>query len=359
MNSRTVEIIDKIKSDERLSLEDGLVLYSIKDLSVLSMLSTQKRQQKKEDSIVTYILDRNINYTNVCVANCAFCAFYRKLNDEDAYVLSREEIDKKIEETIALGGIQILMQGGLNPQLKLEYYTELFKHIKSKFPSIHLHALSPPEVLYIAKIMKMSVADVIRELRSAGLDSIPGGGAEILVEEVRKIMAPNKWHPDEWIEVMRQAHKQGMKTTATMMFGSVESEEDRLKHMLLIRDLQDETSGFTAFIPWTFQPENNRLGEMVDYQKATAFEYLQTTAISRLMLDNFNNIQASWVTMGEKVAQLSLKYGVNDFGSLMIEENVVREAGASNCMTEEKMRSLITDMGYEPRRRNQRYELIN
>jgi cyclic dehypoxanthinyl futalosine synthase len=351
-------IIRKIDNQERLTFADGQFLYTVKDLGVLSMLANHQRQLKKEDHIVTYILDRNINYTNICVADCSFCAFYRHLKDEDAYVLTKSEMDQKIEETLALDGIQILLQGGLNPQLKLDYYTDLFRHIKEKYPMIHLHALSPPEVLYLAKIMKMSVAEVIRELIAAGLDSIPGGGAEILVEEVRDEIASNKWKPSEWLEVMRQAHLQGLKTTATMMFGSIEAPEHRLQHLMAVRELQDETGGFTAFIPWTFQPENNKLGAKVDYRKATAFEYLETVAIARLMLDNFANIQASWVTMGPEVAQLSLRYGVNDFGSLMIEENVVRQAGASFRMTEAEIGRLIRDMGYEPRRRNQRYELL-
>jgi len=349
----------KIKNGERLTISDGLKLFEINDLSVLSMLADLQRNRIKTDNLITYIIDRNINYTNICVADCSFCSFYRHMKDEDAYVLTYDEIDTKIEETVALGGVQILMQGGLNPQLKLDYYIDLFKHIKNKFPQIHLHALSPPEILYIAKIMKMSIAEVISELVKAGLDSIPGGGAEILVEEVRNVIASNKWKPEEWLEVMRQAHLQKLKTTATMMFGSLESVEHRLEHMIRIRELQDETGGFTAFIPWTFQPENNRLGKRLNYQKATAHEYLQTVAISRLMLDNIPNIQASWVTMGPEIAQLSLRYGVNDFGSLMIEENVVRQAGASFSLAEDDIKHLITDSGYIPKRRNQAYQLLN
>lgn len=359
MDKIVAKVLSAVENNKRISFEDAQKLFEIKDLSILSMLADKKRMLKKNDNFVTYILDRNINYTNICVADCSFCAFYRRANDEGAYVLTQEEMDQKIEETIALGGIQILLQGGLNPKLKLDYYTDLFSHIKNKFPTIHLHALSPPEILYLAKIMKMEVKELLKVLIEAGLDSIPGGGAEILVEDVRDHIASNKWKPEEWIEVMRQAHKLGLKTTATMMFGSVESQSDILKHLLLLRDLQDETMGFTAFIPWTFQPENNRLGAEINYLKATAFDYLQTVAISRLVLDNFTNIQASWVTMGARVAQLSLKYGVNDFGSLMIEENVVRQAGASFRLTEEEIKRMISDLGYEPRRRNQRYEIQN
>jgi cyclic dehypoxanthinyl futalosine synthase len=352
------DILAKVDKRQRLSLADGQELFANDDLSALSLLADKRRRQMKDDNIVSYILDRNINYTNVCVANCSFCAFYRKPRAVDAYVLSYAEIDQKIEETIALGGIQILLQGGLNPALKLDYYVDLFQHIKGKYPEIHLHALSPPEILYIAKLMNMSVADVLEALIAAGLDSIPGGGAEILVEDVRDIIASHKWKPDAWLGVMREAHKQGLLTTATMMFGSIESTDDRLRHMLAVRELQDETGGFTAFIPWTFQPENNSLGARLNYRKASAHDYLQTVAIVRLMLDNVPNIQASWVTMGAEIAQLSLAYGVNDFGSLMIEENVVRQAGAAFRMSEDKMQHLIAAMGYTPRRRNQHYELL-
>jgi cyclic dehypoxanthinyl futalosine synthase len=351
-------IANKIIDGKRLSFEEGQELYAINDLSLLGMLADLRRKNIKNDNIVTYILDRNINYTNVCVANCSFCAFYRSPGDKEAYTLSYEEIDKKIEETIELGGIQILLQGGLNPRLKIDYYIDLFHHIKEKFPSIHLHALSPPEILYIAKMMKMKIREVIKILMEAGLDSIPGGGAEILVEDIRNEIASNKWTPDEWIDVMRQAHRLGLKTTATMMFGSIENTDHRLEHLVKIRSLQDETGGFTAFIPWTFQPENNRLGKKVNYKKATAHEYIQTVAISRLMLDNIPNIQASWVTMGPETAQISLRFGVNDFGSLMIEENVVRQAGASFALKESEIRRLIEEQGFVPRRRNQKYDLL-
>ena len=318
-------------------------------------LANYIRQKKHNNRIVSYIIDRNINYTNFCVAKCDFCAFYEDLDSPHGYVLSKEEIGSKIKETIALGGTQILMQGGLHPKLKIEFFEDLFQYIRANFPEIRIHSLSPAEISYIAKISHLSLEDTLIRLKAAGLASIPGGGAEILVDEVRKELNAYKTKSTEWLGIMETAQKMGMKTTATMMFGHVESHADRIEHLLKIRELQDRTSGFTAFIPWTYQPENTKLGG----EKASAHDYLKTLAISRLMLDNVPNIQVSWVTMGDKIAQVGLEFGGNDFGSLMIEENVVAAAGASFRMSLDEMRRIISDAGYEPHQRDMEYNLLN
>src|SRR5687767_1646560 len=313
------------------------------------------RQQKHPDGLVTYIIDRNVNYTNVCVARCNFCAFYREVGHAEGYVLGFDEIFKKIEETLALGGVQLLLQGGHNPDLPLAWYEDLFRAVKQRFPDFKLHALSPPEVLHISRMAKLPVADVIARLIAAGLDSIPGGGAEILVDRVRKLLnCYSKASADEWLDVMRHAHRAGLRTTATMMYGTVETDEERLEHMLRLRALQDETGGFTAFITWSYQPEHTERGGT----EATEVDYLRMLAIARLVLDNFDNLQASWVTQGGKVGQLSLAFGANDMGSVMIEENVVRAAGASYCMDEVEIVSNIIDACYVPKRRNMHYELL-
>jgi cyclic dehypoxanthinyl futalosine synthase len=313
------------------------------------------RRRKHPTPVVTYIIDRNVNYTNICVARCNFCAFYRPVGSGEGYVLGFEEIFKKIDETIALGGGQLLLQGGHNPDLPIEWYEDLFRAVKGRYPEFKLHALSPPEVIHLTRMTKLSVSDVIDRLMAAGLDSIPGGGAEILVDRVRKLLhCYGKATADEWLGVMRYAHRAGLRTTATMMYGTVETEAERIEHMMRLRDLQDETGGFTAFITWSYQPEHTEHGGY----EATGIDYLRTLALARIVLDNFDNLQASWVTQGGKVGQLSLAYGANDMGSVMIEENVVRAAGASYCMDELEIVVNIEDAGFIPKRRNMHYEIL-
>jgi cyclic dehypoxanthinyl futalosine synthase len=302
---------------------------------------------------VTFIVDRNINYTNICVNKCKFCAFYRDADSPDAYILTKDEIFRKIEETIAQGGTQILMQGGVHPDLGIEYFEDLFSSIKSRF-AIQIHSLSPAEISFIAKKADLSIMDTLKRLKASGLDSIPGGGAEILVDRVRKKVSPNKIRWRQWAEVMKTAHELGMPTTATMMFGSLETDKEIIEHLVRLRDIQDETGGFTAFIPWTYQPGNTELGG----RSATAVEYLKTLALSRIVLDNFNNVQASWVTQGAKIAQVALEFGANDFGSTMIEENVVAAAGVTFRMTRQEIINLITDAGYTPAQRDTRYNIL-
>ncbi|HZL93980.1 MAG TPA: cyclic dehypoxanthinyl futalosine synthase, partial [Vicinamibacterales bacterium] len=322
---------------------------------LLGSLADSIRARKHPERIVTYIIDRNVNYTNICVARCNFCAFYREVGSGDGYVLGFEEIFRKVDETIAVGGNQLLLQGGHNPDLPIAWYEDLFRAIKQKFPDFKLHALSPPEVIHLSRMSKLAVPDVIDRLIAAGLDSIPGGGAEILVDRVRKLLnCFNKASAGEWLDVMRHAHQKGLRTTATMMYGTVETDEDRLEHMLRLRDLQDETGGFTAFITWSYQPEHTERGG----REATGIEYLRTLAIARLVLDNFDNLQASWVTQGGKVGQLSLAFGANDMGSVMIEENVVRAAGASYCMDEVEIVRNVEDAGFVAKRRNMHYEIL-
>jgi cyclic dehypoxanthinyl futalosine synthase len=302
---------------------------------------------------VTYIIDRNINYTNVCTAQCAFCAFYRDLPSKEGYVLSKQELAQKIEETIALGGRQILLQGGLHPDLGIEFYEELFRWMKASYP-IWIHGLSPAEVQHIARVSKLSLEESLRRLMAAGLDSIPGGGAEILSDRVRRIIGIAKGSTSEWLEVMETAHRLGMRTTATMMFGHVETLEERIDHLLHLRELQDRTSGFTAFIGWTFQPANTALAG----DELTSFQYLRTLAVARVMLDNFPSVQASWVTQGSKIGQVSLRFGANDFGSLMIEENVVSAAGAHFRLSEAQIARAIQDAGFVPKRRTMEYQIV-
>ncbi len=296
-----------------------------------------------------------MNYTNVCVARCAFCAFYRPVGSPEGYVLGFDELFRKIEETIAVGGVQLLLQGGHNPDLPIEWYEDLFREIKKRYPAFRLHALSPPEVIHLSRLSQQSVPEVLDRLIAAGMDSVPGGGAEILVDRVRKLLhCYGKATADEWLDVMRHAHKKGLRTTATMMYGTVETDEERLEHLLRLRALQDETGGFTAFIAWSYQPEHTEL----QGNEATGIEYLRTLAVSRIVLDNFPSLQASWVTQGGKVGQLSLAYGANDMGSVMIEENVVRAAGASFCMDEVEIVRNIEDAGFSAKRRNMHYEVL-
>ena len=345
----------RILSGGRLSGDEALQLYRQAPTYWLGRMADAVRRRKHPQGLVTYIIDRNVNYTNVCVARCNFCAFYREVGHNEGYVLGFEEIFKKIEETRALGGVQLLLQGGHNPDLPLQWYEDLFRAVKQRYPDFKLHALSPPEVLHISKMSKLPVPEVIQRLIAAGLDSIPGGGAEILVDRVRKLLnCYSKSTADEWLRIMGEAHAAGLRTTATMMYGSVETDEERIEHLIRLRDLQDRTGGFTAFIAWSYQPEHTELG----LHEATGVDYLRTLATARLVLDNFDNLQASWVTQGGKVGQLSLAFGANDMGSVMIEENVVRAAGASYCMDEVEIVRNIENAGFVAKRRNMHYETL-
>jgi cyclic dehypoxanthinyl futalosine synthase len=352
--------IAKARAGARVDAAEALALYRDAPLPVLGELAHGIRLRKHPEPIVTYIIDRNVNYTNVCVARCNFCAFYRPVGSSEGYVLAFDEIHRKIQETIDLGGGQLLLQGGHNPDVPLEWYEDLFRGVKAKFPDFRLHALSPPEVLHISRLSKLPVPSVIERLIAAGLDSIPGGGAEILVDRARKLMnCYSKATADEWIGTMRHAHHAGLRTTATMMYGSVETVDERVEHMMRLRGLQDETGGFTAFITWSFQPSNTELGEQHGINvEATGLDYLRTLATARIVLDNFDNLQSSWVTQGGKVGQLSLFYGANDMGSVMIEENVVRAAGASYCMDEVEIVRNVENAGFTPMRRNMHYDIL-
>ena len=350
-------IADKVRQGGRLDRAEATDLYLQAPTALLGRLADDIRARRHPDRIVTYIIDRNVNYTNVCVARCNFCAFYRPVGSGEGYVLGFDEIFRKIDETIELGGGQLLLQGGHNPDLPIEWYEDLFRAVKGRYPGFKLHALSPPEVIHLTRMSRLTIGQVIERLVAAGLDSIPGGGAEILVDRVRRILnCYNKATADEWLDVMRHAHRAGLRTTATMMYGHVERPDERLEHMFRLRDLQDEspTAGFTAFITWSYQPEHTELGGV----EATGIEYLRTLAIARIVLDNFDNLQASWVTQGGKVGQLSLAYGANDMGSVMIEENVVRAAGAAYCMDEIEIVRNIENAGFLPRRRNMHYEIL-
>jgi cyclic dehypoxanthinyl futalosine synthase len=349
------DLARRLTAGERLNRDEALDLYTSAPTSWLGRLADTVRRVKHPGGIATYIIDRNVNYTNVCVAKCKFCAFYRPVGSNEGYTLGFDEIYRKIEETIRLGGGQLLLQGGHNPDIPIGWYEDLFRGVKARFPSFRLHALSPPEVLHIARLAHLSVPQVIDRLIAAGLDSIPGGGAEILVDRVRKILnCYSKASADEWLDVMRHAHRAGLRTTATMMYGTVETAEERVEHLCRLRALQDETGGFTAFITWSYQPRHTELGG----GEATGVEYLRTLALARLVLDNFDNLQASWVTQGGKVGQLSLAYGANDMGSVMIEENVVRAAGAEYCMDEFEVVRNIESAGFIPKRRNMHYDIL-
>jgi cyclic dehypoxanthinyl futalosine synthase len=345
----------KVRDGGRVDPAEALELYREAPTHLLGSLADEIRARKHPERIVTYIIDRNVNYTNLCVARCNFCAFYRPVGSPDGYVLGFDEIYQKIDETIAVGGNQLLLQGGHNPDLPIAWYEDLFRGVKARYPEFKLHALSPPEVLHISRLSQVPVPVVIQRLVSAGLDSIPGGGAEILVDRVRRLLnCYTKASADEWIDVMGEAHRAGLRTTATMMYGTVETDEERLEHLLRLRALQDETGGFTAFITWSYQPEHTEHGGY----EATGVDYLRTLALSRIVLDNFDNLQASWVTQGGKVGQLSLAYGANDMGSVMIEENVVRAAGASYCMDEVEIVTNVEDAGFVAKRRNMHYEIL-
>ena len=348
-------IADKVRTGARIDAGEALSLYRDAPTTLLGQLAESVRERKHPERIVSYIIDRNVNYTNVCVAKCNFCAFYRPVGSAEGYVLGFDELFRKIDETIAVGGVQLLLQGGHNPDLPLSWYEDLFRAIKDRYPSFKLHALSPPEVIHLSRLSQLPVPQVLERLIAAGLDSVPGGGAEILVDRVRTLLhCVGKATADEWIDVMRHAHRAGLRTTATMMYGTVETDEERIEHLLRLRALQDETGGFTAFITWSYQPDHTELAGT----EATGVDYLRTLALSRIVLENFDNLQASWVTQGGKVGQLSLAYGANDMGSVMIEENVVRAAGASYCMDEVEIVRNIEDAGFVAKRRNMHYELL-
>ena len=350
-----IDLESRMASGGRLSRDEALALYQHAPTYTLGRMADAVRARKHPAGIVSYIIDRNVNYTNVCVARCNFCAFYRDVGHHEGYVLAFDEIFKKIDETIAVGGVQLLMQGGHNPDLPLAWYEDLFRAVKQRYPTFKLHALSPPEVIHLSRLSKLPVPIVLERLIAAGLDSVPGGGAEILVDRVRKLLnCYSKASADEWLDVMRHAHRAGLRTTATMMYGTVETMEERLEHLFRLREVQDETGGFTAFITWSYQPEHTERGGT----EATGIEYLRTLAMARLVLDNFDNLQASWVTQGGKVGQLSLAFGANDMGSVMIEENVVRAAGASYCMDEVEIVRNVEDAGFVAKRRNMHYEIL-
>jgi cyclic dehypoxanthinyl futalosine synthase len=353
------DIADRVFAEKRLTADDGLRLFRHPDLNDLSLLADHVRRRLNPDNRVTYVVGRNINYTNVCWVRCKFCNFYRVPGHEGGYVLPKETIFAKIQEMVDAGGVEILMQGGLNPKLKIEWYEDLLSSIRAKFPQVILHAFSPAELIYVKNISKLSMAETLTRLKAAGLHSVPGGGAEILTDRVREFISPYKDTADEWLDCMRVANQVGLFTTATMMYGSIDTFEDRVEHLIRLRDLQDESlanapAHFRAFIAWNYQPDGTELGG----SRASGFDYLRTIAIGRIMLDNFPHIQASWVTQGPKIGQISLRYGVDDFGSTMMEENVVSAAGCVFTVPPEEIERLIAEAGYEVRRRNTRYELL-
>jgi len=347
------EIFKKVRQGKRLTKKEGLRLFSEADVLSLGRAADEFRGRLHPEKVVTFVVDRNINYTNVCINQCKFCAFYRKENDPEAYLLTEKEIHIKIRETLELGGTQILIQGGLHPELDIEYYERLFSGIKKRF-RINIHGLSPAEVKHISSVSGLGLRNTLERLMASGLDSIPGGGAEILVDNIRGSVSPKKIGYEGWKEVMLLAQELGMPTTATMMFGSIETKEDIVEHLYRLRGIQDVHRGFTAFIPWTYQPGNTELGG----ETATGLEYLRVLAFSRVFLDNFQNIQASWVTQGSALAQVALRFGANDFGSTMLEENVVAATGVNNSMELEDIVYLIKDAGFNPAQRDTKYTII-
>ncbi len=349
-------LLDQAVAGERLTADEGLQLLQSHDLAALGRAADEVTRRLHPKNYRTYNIDRNINYTNICTAVCDFCAFYRTPKSSEGYVLDRQELLAKVQETVDIGGEQILMQGGLHPDFKLEWYEELLRDIKQHFPQVNIHGFSPPEIHHFTKVSKVTLREVLLRLQAAGLGSLPGGGAEILVDRVRHAITRGKVLSDDWLNVNRVWHELGGRSTATMMFGHVETLAERIEHLERLRQLQDETRGFTAFICWTFQPDHT---EMSDTAPAGSFEYLRTNAVARLYLDNFQNLQSSWVTQGLKIGQLAMLYGANDMGSLMIEENVVAEAGTVHQLTLEQIRSAIEELGYVPRQRNVFYELID
>jgi len=349
------DLLDKSVAGDRLSPAEGLRLLESHDLAAIGRAADEVTRRKHPESYRTYNIDRNINYTNVCTAVCDFCAFYRSPKSDEGYVLPLEVILRKIEETIATGGDQILLQGGLHPEFKLEWYEAMLQGIKQAYPQVNIHGFSPPEIHHFTKVNRLPLRTVLQRLRDAGLGSLPGGGAEILVDRVRKEITRGKVLTDDWLNVMRVWHELGGRSSATMMFGHVETLAERIEHLERLRQLQDETNGFTAFICWTFQPDNT---DMADTPPAGSFDYLKTNAVARLYLDNFDNLQSSWVTQGLKVGQLALLYGANDMGSLMIEENVVAEAGTVHYLTLNQIRDAISELGFQPRQRDVWYQPV-
>ena len=349
-------ILNRVVDGERLTPEAALLLLESNDLAQIGKAADQVSRRMHPENYRTYNIDRNINYTNICTAVCDFCAFYRTPKSGEGYVLPREELLQKIQETVELGGDQILMQGGLHPSFTLEWYEELLQDIKRRFPQVNVHGFSPPELHHFTKVNKLPIRTVLQRLKDAGLGSIPGGGAEILVDRVRAEITRGKVMSDDWLNVMRVWHELGGISTVTMMFGHVETMAERVEHLERVRQLQDETHGFTAFICWTFQPENTQLAHI---PPTGSFEYLKTQAVARLYLDNVPNIQSSWVTQGLKIGQLALGYGANDMGSLMLEENVVAEAGTVHFLTLDQIRAAIEEYGFEARQRNVRYQLVD
>ena len=356
MSLTVADLLERAVTGRRLSRLEGLRLLESHDLAALAGAADALTRRMHPESHRTYNVDRNVNYTNVCTSGCRFCAFSRRESDLDAYVIDRDELYRKIRGTLDLGGDQILLQGGMHPKLKLQWYEELLRDVKRDFPQINVHGFSPPEIHHVSRISNLPVRVVLERLKEAGLGSLPGGGAEILVDRVRKLVSPAKVSADDWLDVCRQWHGLGGRGSATMMFGHLETLDERIEHLARLRELQDETGGYTAFICWTFQPGNTELAAV---DKVGPFEYLKMLATSRLFLDNFPNLQASWVTQGLKIGQTALRFGANDLGSLMIEENVVAAAGTSFRTTEEQLRRAIREAGYIPQRRNVFYQLLD
>ena len=346
-------------NSQRMSVDEAVELIEKADLKTLGKMARARKKELHPKEVTTFVVDRNINYTNVCWVDCKFCAFYRHEKNEDAYILTFDEIDKKIDELLAIGGTQILFQGGVHPKLKIEWYEDLVEHIQKKYPSITIHGFSAIEIDYIAQRSNISIKEVLQRLRAKGLASIPGAGAEILSDRVRDIIAPKKLDKDTWLEIHREAHRLGVKSTATMMYGTVETTREIVEHFDLIRQLQDETGGFRAFIMWSFQSDNTELKEEIPtIQKSTPNQYLRYLAVARLFLDNVPNIQSSWVTQGSYIGQMALQFGANDLGSTMMEENVVSSAGATNSMNQQEMIELIRDIKENPAKRNTAYEIL-
>ncbi|MDG2310580.1 MAG: cyclic dehypoxanthinyl futalosine synthase [Planctomycetota bacterium] len=360
MNVET--LCSKILAGERINFDEAVFLHDHAGIDTLAYLADTIRQRKHPEGVVSYIIDRNLNPTNVCVTDCTFCSFYATPKDkEKAYVLEREDIYQRIQETVDVGGVQILMQSGHHPKIGCEWFEELMRDIMARWPDLHLHAMAPSEIEHLARVSKITTLEVLKRLQAAGMKSMPGGGAEVLTERVRAIIAPRKTSSDDWIRIMEEAHSIGMRTTATMMYGHVEHTADRIEHLQRLRDLQDRTGGFTAFIGWTFQPGGNPLGDELiagGWSKATHAEYFRVTSIARIFLDNFDNIQASFVTQGADAAQLSLRMGCNDFGSVMLEENVVSAAGCCELIDVTGIEKHIVQAGFTPRQRNQEYALL-
>lgn len=353
--SSIAAILEKSVAGERISCDEGLALLESHDLTAIAKAANEVACRMHPETYRTYNIDRNINYTNICTAVCDFCAFYRTPKSGEGYVLPREVLLEKVREAVELGGDQILMQGGLHPTLTLEWYEELLRDIKRAFPQVNIHGFSPPELHHFTKVSKLPIETVLQRLKDAGLGSIPGGGAEILVDRVRSAITRGKVMTDDWLNVMRVWHRMGGVSSATMMFGHAETLAERIEHLHRVRELQDETHGFTAFICWTFQPEHT---QMAHVPPSGPFDYLKTQAVARLFLDNIPNIQSSWVTQGLKIGQLALLYGANDMGSLMLEENVVAEAGTVHHLTLDQIRGAIEELGFEARQRDVRYRLM-